>query len=842
MRLGLNRGVLMALLAVLLLINVWITYHNTQQLYEDAHWVARTHEVMDLTTEVLLALVDAETGERGFVITGKDEFLQPYEDARGRLKERLAKLKTQAKDDQRQQNHIKKLETLAGLRMAQLGQVIELRRKNEKEAQNTIAHEKGKQQMDAIRDLIAAMQLEEHELLQQREGQSRHAYRVAVTTGLLTGFLGLVFVAALVWLLERNLRVRQKAAEAINAQREWLRVTLASIGDAVIATDIEGRVVLLNNVAQSLTGWSQAEAETQSLETVFRIVNQDSRQPAENPVRRALREGKVVGLANHTLLIARDGTEKPIDDSAAPIRNRDGKLIGVVLVFRDVTERRQADRALRESEEKYRNIVETANEGIWLLDANARITFANRRMAEILRCTVEEVLGHAKWDFILPEDQEKVRALYERRRAGISEQADIRFLRKDGTTIWTLMAARPLFDEQGTFQGALDLFTDVTERRRAEESLREADRRKDEFLAMLAHELRNPLAPIRNALQLLKLAGNDPGVSQRARELMERQVEYLVRLVDDLLDVSRIMRGKIELRSEPVELATVLARAVETTQPIIDEEGHELTVVLPSGPLWVHGDVVRLAQAVGNLLNNAAKYTEQGGKIRLSAGQEDHQAVIRVRDTGVGIAAEQVPHIFEMFVQGDRRTKNARGGLGIGLSLVRALVRMHGGSVAAHSAGVGKGSEFVVRLPLLERGQAEVRRNEQVEQMPAAGSTPRRVLVVDDSPDAADSLALLLQLEGHQVRVAYDGQSALEQAEADPPDIAFLDLGMPNMDGFELVQRFRKSPRLQRVVLVAVTGWGQEEDRRRTRAAGFDDHLVKPVQPEALHALLSAAN
>jgi CheY-like chemotaxis protein/two-component sensor histidine kinase len=323
---------------------------------------------------------------------------------------------------------------------------------------------------------------------------------------------------------------------------------------------------------------------------------------------------------------------------------------------------------------------------------------------------------------------------------------------------------------------------------------------------------------------------------------MERQVEYLVRLVDDLLDVSRIMRGKIDLRSEPVELATVLARAVETTQPIIDEEGHELTVVLPSGPLWVHGDLVRLAQAVGNLLNNAAKYTEQGGKIRLSAEQEDHQAVIRVRDTGVGIAAEQVPHIFEMFVQGDRRTKNARGGLGIGLSLVRALVQMHGGSVAAQSAGVGKGSEFVVRLPLLERGPAEAQRKEQAEQMPAAGSTPRRVLVVDDSPDAADSLALLLQLKGHQVRVAYDGQSALEQAEADPPDIAFLDLGMPNMDGYELGQRFRKSPRLQRVVLVAVTGWGQEEDRRRTRAAGFDDHLVKPVQPEALHALLSAAN
>jgi PAS domain S-box-containing protein len=380
----------------------------------------------------------------------------------------------------------------------------------------------------------------------------------------------------------------------------------------------------------------------------------------------------------------------------------------------------------------------------------------------------------------------------------------------------------------------------AVENARLYQALQEADRRKDEFIALLGHELRNPLAPITNALQVLKLPGVDAAIAERVRNVMERQVEHLVRLVDDLLDVSRIMRGKVELRREPVELATVVARAVETVQPVIDAMRHELTLSLAPEPLRVEGDVVRLSQVVANLLNNAAKYTDARGKISLALAREGTEAVVRVRDTGVGIGPDMLPRIFDMFFQAERRTSSSQGGLGIGLSLVRGLVEMHGGCVAAYSAGPGTGSEFVVRLPLLVQriydsaaGGSEVR--------PGSANLPKnRVLVVDDNVDAADSFAVLLRLQGQEVSVAYDGASALAQAQTNPPSIAFLDLHMPAMDGYELARRLRAvSPPNQAVVLVALTGLGQPEDRQRSTEAGFDCHLVKPVDANAVRQLLT---
>jgi PAS domain S-box-containing protein len=378
----------------------------------------------------------------------------------------------------------------------------------------------------------------------------------------------------------------------------------------------------------------------------------------------------------------------------------------------------------------------------------------------------------------------------------------------------------------------------AVENARLYQTVREADRRKDEFLALLGHELRNPLAPIRTSLHVLKLPGADAVIARRAREMMERQVEHLVRLVDDLLDVSRIMRGKVELRREPVEMATVVARAVETSQPVLDAEGHRLTVAVPPEPLWVDGDPVRLAQVVSNLLNNAAKYTERGGQVWLTAAREGGEAVVRVRDSGIGIAPQLLPRLFDMFFQAERRTKDSQGGLGIGLSLVRGIVEQHGGTVEAQSEGLGKGSEFVVRLPLLVKDEDRADQGD-ANRAPPGKPAPRRVLVVDDNVDAADSLAMLLRLQGQDVHVAYDGPSALAQAEADPPDIAFLDLGMPKMDGYELARSFRTHPTLKGVLLVALTGWGLPEDRQRTKEAGFDRHLVKPVEAAALDELLA---
>jgi signal transduction histidine kinase len=373
--------------------------------------------------------------------------------------------------------------------------------------------------------------------------------------------------------------------------------------------------------------------------------------------------------------------------------------------------------------------------------------------------------------------------------------------------------------------------------------LREADRRKDEFLAMLAHELRNPLAPIRNALEILRLRGRDRRAAAReAWDMVERQTEQLSRLVDDLLDVSRITRGKITLQRAPVEVAEVVRRAVETSRPLIEARRHTLQVQLPPRPLWVEGDLTRLAQVVLNLLNNAAKYTDEGGQLSVAveAPAEGNgwpaEVVIRVRDTGMGIRPEMLPRVFDLFTQADRTLDRAQGGLGIGLTLVRRLVQMHGGRVEAHSEGPGKGSEFMVRLPLYRGPLPEP---DDSGDGAAVAAPPRRILVVDDNRDSAQSLATLLRLTGNDVLAANDPRAALEAAARFRPEVAILDIGLPGMDGYELARRLRSLPGLEHLRLAALTGYGSEEDRRRSRDAGFDDHLVKPVEMETLQAFLS---
>jgi PAS domain S-box-containing protein len=371
--------------------------------------------------------------------------------------------------------------------------------------------------------------------------------------------------------------------------------------------------------------------------------------------------------------------------------------------------------------------------------------------------------------------------------------------------------------------------------------LRDADRRKDEFLATLAHELRNPLAPIRNALAILKMPVADPSVLERSRAMMERQVQHLVRLVDDLLDVSRVMRGRIELRRERLDVATVLGLAVETAQPVIQAQGHELTVSLPPSPIAVDADPVRLTQVVSNLLTNAAKYTARGGHVWLSAERDGEWAVIRVRDTGIGLAPEMLARVFDLFVQVDNSVARSQGGLGIGLTLARSLVEMHGGHISARSDGLGKGTEFAVRLPLASARAADAVSASPTDRLPSVVSSaaPRRILVVDDNVDAAETLAMLLRMGGHTVEVAHDGGTAIRIVSASRPEIAFLDLGMPGMDGYELARCLRADPALAGIRLVALTGWGQEEDRRRSAEAGFDLHVVKPVEPAMLEKVLA---
>jgi PAS domain S-box-containing protein len=640
--------------------------------------------------------------------------------------------------------------------------------------------------------------------------------------------------------LER--RVEERTA-ALHHEREMLRVTLASIGDAVIATDTQGRVTFLNPVAEALTGWDGEEAQGQPLEAVFPILHEQTRRPVENPVARVIREGVFVGLGNHTVLIARDETQRPIDDSAAPIRGAKGETVGVVLTFRDVTEQRQAETVLR----RQASLLEQTHDAIFVWEFPGPILYWNQAAAQLYGFPPQEAIGKVSHDLLATVFPQQNRVAFE---AALEQQGEFQgeliHTKKNGERITVESRSRLLTEAHGK-RLVLETSRDITGRKAAEEeqrrllaALSEADRRKDEFLAMLAHELRNPLAPIRNALHVMKQAGADGAVLERVREMMERQVQHMTRMVDDLLDVSRITRGKIELRKEAVDLASVVERTVEAIRPLIEDRRQELTVDLPPEPVRLEADPTRLEQVLANLLNNAAKYTDHGGHVWLTARQEGGELVLRVKDTGVGMAPAMLPRIFEPFVQADRVLHQSQGGLGIGLTLVRRLVEMHGGNVSAYSEGPGKGSEFVVRLPALSPKQPITGERSAGEGSESVGAAPQhRILVVDDNVDAAESLAMLLRMEGQDVRVAHDGPAALAAVEADPPDLVFLDIGMPVMNGYDVARRLRQRPGLEKLVLVAMTGWGQEEDRRRSQEAGFDHHLVKPVEPDALHRLLA---
>jgi PAS domain S-box-containing protein len=652
--------------------------------------------------------------------------------------------------------------------------------------------------------------------------------------------------------IARDITERKRIQARVLEEMERFRITLGSIGDAVIATDVEGRLTVMNPVAEAITGFEEEEARGRPLKEVFQIQSELTRLPAEDPVERVLREGNVVGLANHTTLIARSGREVPIDDSAAPIRDREGRLLGVVLVFRDVTERRRTETEIRSlNRELHRRIAElqiifdTAPVGIWIAHDPRCARVTENRYARDLLLDGQGLAGagaapasEGRGGRPGEKPPEPLLGLL---RKAVEESAPLPLAECDltgaaGKSISMTGSAVPLFDEDGKVRGAIASFIDITERKRAEEALRQEDRRKDEFLAMLAHELRNPLAPIRNAVHVLRLLGAPERNLEWAREVIDRQVQNLARLVDDLLDVSRISRGKITLVKERVGLAVVVANAVESSRSLIDSRRHRLELALPDQTVFLDADPVRLSQVLSNLLQNAAKYTPEGGLLSLSAEERGQEVSISVRDNGVGISPEILPRIFDLFVQGDQSLARSHGGLGIGLTLARKLVEMHGGRVEAKSGGPGKGSEFVVTLPVVAAA-VEEQGSPREESTPPA--TRRRILVVDDNRDAAQSLAMLLLAVGHEVRTATDGPAALEEARQFSPEIVVLDIGLPGMDGYQVARRLRELFPREKVKIVALTGYGRDEDRRQAKEAGIDLHLVKPIEPLALEKILA---
>ncbi len=992
--------------AVLLVFAGWLFDRNLRSLAEADRSIDHTNRVLLELDKVLVSLVDAETGERGFAITGDEQYLQPYYEAADRFHRQLDQLAQLTAGQPSQRARIGELRQLAQSALDEMERVIGAVKASPEPTtgRDELLKGGGKQKMDAVRELVSQIRDSERKLLSQRVETSAAGYDSALKTNYLVISLAVALAVAVLYLVYRYSILQAETTSAILRERELFRITLASIGDAVITTDVRGRVAFLNSIAERLTGWTTNEALGQPLEEVFHIINEKTRKRAETPCERVLREGIVVGLANHTVLIPKNGQEMPIDDSAAPIRDRDGTILGVVLVFRDATEQRRA----ADARERLAAIVHDSQDAIIGQDLDGVITSWNRGAEELFGYTAEEAIGRTL-ELIIPPDRrhEFSEAVEKLRRGEHVEYFDTVRVCKDGSLLDVSSQISPIRNPEGEVVGASKLAHDISHRKRTEETLRfladssaalaalvdyestmqkvarlavpfmadwcivdmidangqirrvayahrdenaeatlkqyveqypldwnspglsveairtgkpevvasfslelmnriarepekralldalaprsciavpvvirsqavgsllfvtsgsgrhytrtdvevamelakraaiavenaqlyrdlkEAQRQKDDFLAMLAHELRNPLAAIQYANEVGKLTDTD---HEAATDVIDRQVKTLSHLVDDLLDVSRITRDKIQLRKEQIDGGALMRRAIAIAQPAIEARHHTLVVDVSEEPMPLFVDPVRIEQVLTNLLSNATKYTAEGGQITVRAYPQDDRVIFKVRDTGIGIPTEMLPRVFELFTQVERSLARSEGGLGIGLTVVRRLAEMHGGSVSATSEGIGKGSEFTVRLPTSATRPPVVHERE----VPVAQPRSLRILVVEDNVDSANSLVKLLNKSGHTTAVAYDGPAALAAAHTFRPEVILMDLGLPGYDGYQIAHQLRQEADFQRVHMIAISGYAQSDDRRRSREAGFDAHLVKPVNFVDLTALLAS--
>ena len=638
--------------------------------------------------------------------------------------------------------------------------------------------------------------------------------------------------------VQRRIMVERALADRDRELSEFLENAL----EGLLKVGPDGTVFWVNGAALELLGCEAAQCVGRSIEE-FHLDPSD----AAESLRRLL-AGET--MRNHATALRRnDGSVRHVRIAANSHWDA-GKLIHSRWFVRDVTHERLAESARGH----LAAIVQSSDDAIVSKTLEGLIRSWNRAAERLFGYTAEEAVGQPVTLIIPAERVQEEQAILEKLRRGerIDHFETVR-VAKSGRRIDVALTISPIRNASGVIVGASKIARDISERkaseqaqqrtigelRRAEEALREADRRKDEFLAVLAHELRNPLAPIRYAVAMARKEGR-PGTERlQAQAIIERQVEHMGRLLDDLLDVSRITRGTLILRRSTVDLAAVVAAAQESARPLIESRSHALVVQLPGEMLRLVADPVRLAQVLANLLINAAKYTDRGGRIELEARRKGAELIIAVRDNGIGISAEMMPRVFTLFAQASPALERSEGGLGIGLALVRGLLELHGGSVTAHSGGVGQGSEFLVRLPIGNPGDVE---GVYETRAPAcARAKPLRVLVADDNRDSAETCAALLEASGHEVSVAHTGREAFELACRLEPDALLLDIGMPELNGYQLAQRIRGTGWGRQAMLIAITGWGQEQDKRRARAAGFDQHLTKPIDPAGLEALLQGA-
>jgi len=601
--------------------------------------------------------------------------------------------------------------------------------------------------------------------------------------------------------------------------------------DTIFIRDEEGKVLYWNRGAEVQYGWTEKEALGQVTHTLLQTKFPKSFAEIHETV---INTGYWSGELVHT---CRNGEAITVDSRWILQHDEDGPGLRILEINNDITKRKRAEA----ERQKFVSLAEHSIEFIGMCDLNFKPFYVNTAGLRLVGLDSKEAAcATLVEDFFFPEDRDYViHEFFPKVLQEGSGEIEIRFRHfKTGAAIWMLYGVFKLQDQNGEVVGYATVSHDISAHKWAEQVLRDADRRKDEFLATLAHELRNPLAPIRMGLELLKKAGDNPRMREKVCGTLERQTDQLVTLVNDLLDVSRITQGKLELRKSRVAFHDIVRSAVESAQPFIDKERHELTVNVPEEPLYVDGDPHRLAQVISNLLNNSARYTPSGGRIWLSVQKQKQELILSIRDTGIGIRPEMRERIFDMFTQADHHHQKSKTGLGIGLTLAKSLVEMHGGTIEVLSEGVNQGSEFRVHLPIFVDDSVSEERHRD-----GAGQSPPglRVLIVDDNDAAADTMSEYLKMLGHDVQTAYDGDEGVQVAAKFRPDVILMDIGMPTMNGYEAAQAIRSEPWGKNILLVALTGWGQEEDRQRTKEAGFDYHLVKPPDPSAIENLLSAA-
>ena len=654
-----------------------------------------------------------------------------------------------------------------------------------------------------------------------------------------------------------DVTARKRAEEALVKAGALQDAIFNSANFSSIATDEKGVIQIFNVGAERMLGFTAVEVMNKitpaDISDPLEVIARAQELSAEfstpiTPGFAALVFKAARGIEDiyELTYIRKDGSRFPAVVSVTALRDERGAIIGYLLIGTDNTVRKQIeaermllDQRVRDQQFYTRSLIESNIDALMTTDPRGIITDVNKQMEALTGCTRDELIGAPFKDYFT--DPERAEAGIKRVLGeGKVTDYELTARARDGNETVVSYNATTFHDRDRKLQGVFAAARDVTERKRYEHSLQVADRRKNEFLAMLAHELRNPLAPIRNALQIIQLTTahdhqrpQDQEI-QLASGLMERHISQMVRLVDDLLDVSRINRGTIELRKGRIELASVVNHAVEVAQLQAKCMDQELTVIMPPQPIYLNADPTRLTQIVGNLLNNACKYSDKGDHITLEVKQEGEQAVISVRDNGIGIAADQIVNIFDMFTQVDTSLGRSQGGLGIGLTLVKNLVEMHHGTVIARSNGLGHGTEIEVRLPIMTSAPPP-----EPSISHTAPAVALRILVVDDNRDSATSMAKLLTMTGYQTHIAFDGVEAVEAAEKFRPDVVLLDIGLPKMNGYEVARTIRQQPWGERPLLVALTGWGQEEDRQKSKDSGFDAHMVKPVEFKALIKVLA---